>query len=100
MSMLNSLIIRGVMTAGLTANGRFTIENACFRGGIEKKNVILCKLMPSLLANESVVKVFKNGNVFRLVGYLDKDTDGEPMVVVEHVEMVGYRSHGYTFTND
>lgn len=97
MNMLNSLLIEGVMTAGLTTNGRFTIENARFEGGKEVGNVFLCKLMPALLEVESVRGMFKQGNRFRLVGYLSKDTDGEPMIIVEHVEKVGVRSGKYNF---
>ena len=97
MNMLNSLLIEGVMTAGLTTSGRFIIENARFEGGEEIKNVFLCKLAPALLEVESVRNMFKNGNRFRLVGYLSKDTDGEPMVMVEHVERLGFRSGKYYF---
>lgn len=100
MNMLNSLILQGVMTAGLTPQGRFTVENTIVEGGGEKKTVILCKLIPTLSESESVRKVFKNGSMFRLVGYLDKDTDGELMVMVEHFERLGFRSGKYTFTKD
>lgn len=97
MNMLNSLVIEGVMTAGLTSNGRFTIEHARLEGGEKEENTFLCKLTPALLGNEGVRWAFKNGLTFRLVGYLSKDTDGEPMIMVEAFEKIGYRSGKYNF---
>lgn len=97
MNMHNSLLIEGVMTAGLTTNGRFTIENARLEGGKQVENVFLCKLLPALLEVEGVRGMFKDGVRLRLVGYLSKDTCGEPMVIVEHVEKVGFRSGKYNF---
>ena len=97
MNMLNSLVIEGVMTAGLTSNGRFTIEHARLEGGKKEENVFLCKLTPALLENEGVRGVFKNGSTFRLTGYLSKDTDGEPMIMVEAFGRIGFRSGKYNF---
>ena len=97
MNMLNSLLIEGVMTAGLTLDGRFTIETSRYEGREETKNVFLCKLMSALLEVESVRGMFKNGNRFRLVGYLSKYTDGQAMIMVEHVERIGVRSGKYNF---
>ena len=95
--MHNSVLIEGVMTAGLTTNGRFTIEHARLEGGKIEESVFLCKLIPALFGVESVRGMFKHGSTFRLVGYLSKDTDGETMVMVEHVERVGFRSGKYNF---
>lgn len=100
MNMTNSIIIEGVMTAGLTTNGRFTIENACLESGGEERNVFLCKLTPALVGGEDVRKAFKNGTTFRLVGYLSKDTDGEPMIMVETFERLGVRSGKYNFVTE
>ncbi len=97
MNMLNSLLIEGVMTAGLSSSGRFTIENERSEGGKQVKNVFLCKLMPALFEVEGVRSRVNNGNRLRLVGYLSKDTDGESMIMVEHVERVGVRSGKYNF---
>lgn len=95
--MTNSILIEGVMTAGLTLNGRFTIENVLSEGGEEKRNVFLCKLAPALSGDESTRGMFKNGSTFRLVGYLSKDTDGDPMVMVDYFERLSIRSGKYNF---
>lgn len=100
MNMINSLIIDGVMTSGLTSNGRFTIENVRLEGGEKEENTFLCKLTPALLESEDARKVFKYGTTFRLVGYLSKDTDGETMVMVEAFERVGVRSGKYNFVTE
>lgn len=101
MNMLNSVLVEGVMTAGLTLDGRFTIETTRYEGGEEQKLVILCKLSPALFTNETredVVKVFKHGNIFQCVGRIEK-INGEFGVCVEHFERRGYRFGKYTFTN-
>jgi hypothetical protein len=97
MNMTNSVIIEGVMTAGLTSNGYFTIENVRLEGGGKEENTFLCKLTPALLESEDARKAFKNGTTFRLVGYLSKDTDVKPMVMTEAFERVGVRSGKYNF---
>lgn len=97
MIMVNSLVIEGVMTAGLISDGRFTIENTRLEGGKKEENTFLCKLTPALLENESVRGAFQNGTTFRLVGYLSKDTAGFPMVMVESFARIGYRSGKYNF---
>lgn len=97
--MTNSVYIEGVMTAGLTTDGRFTIENVHSEGGEEKTNVFLCKLTQTLLENENVRRTFINGTTFRFVGCLSKDFDGELMVIVEYFERLGVRVGKYTFTN-
>lgn len=97
MNMMNSVILEGVMTAGLTSDGRFTIETVRLVGGGKEENTFLCKLTPELLGRKDVRKVFKNGTNFRLVGYLSKDTDGEPMVVTEGFERISVRLGKYNF---
>lgn len=99
--MLNSVLVEGVMTAGLTLDGRFILETSRYEGGEETSIVILCKLAPAFLSNESsegVRKMFKNGTIFQCVGRIEK-INGEIGVYVEHFEKKGARFGKYTFTN-
>lgn len=98
MNMLNSVLVEGVMTAGLTIDGRFTIETTRFEGGEEISFVILCKLSSALNSNEDVRKLFKSGTIFQCVGRIEK-INGEIGVYVEHFEKRGARFGKYTFTN-
>ena len=101
MNMLNSLLIEGVMTAGLTTDGRFTIETSRCEGGEETSFVILCKLSPAFLSSESsesIRKIFKSGTIFRCVGRIEV-ISGDIGVLVEHFEKCGARFGKYTFTN-
>lgn len=99
MNMLNSVLIEGVMTAGLTLDGRFTIETTRSEGGEVTKIVILCKLSPAFNSNEDVRKVFTTGSIFRCVGRLEK-INGDLGVYVEHFEKRGARFGKYTFRNE
>lgn len=101
MNMLNSVLIEGVMTAGLTLDGRFTIETSRLEGGEVQKLVILCKLSPALFTNESsesIRKIFKSGTIFQCIGSIEK-INGDIGVLVEHFEKRGARFGKYTFTN-
>ena len=101
MNMLNSVLVEGVMTAGLTLDGRFTIENTRYEGGEKTSIVILCKLSPAFLSkesNEDIRKMFKSGNIFQCVGRIER-INGEFGVYVEHFEKRGARFGKYTFTN-
>lgn len=99
--MLNSVLIEGVMTAGLTLDGRFTIETSRLEGGEETGFVILCKLSPALFTNESsesIRKIFKDGTIFQCIGRIE-NINGDIGVLVEHFEKRGARLGKYTFTN-
>lgn len=101
MNMLNSVLIEGVMTAGLTLDGRFTIETTRLEGGEAQKLVILCKLSPAILSKgsiEDIRKIFKSGTIFRCVGRIE-GISGDIGVLVEHFEKCGARFGKYTFTN-
>ena len=101
MNMLNSVLVEGVMTAGLTLDGRFTIETTRYEGGEEQKLIILCKLSSALFTKESIEDIrrtFKSGTIFQCVGRIEK-INGEFGVYVEHFERRGYRFGKYTFTN-
>lgn len=97
MNMINSVILEGVMTAGFTTDGRFTVENSRLEGGETKKTVLLCKLPDEIIAStrESV----HSGILLRLVGYLGKLDNGDNCLFVEIVEKIGARMNGYVFTN-
>ncbi len=99
MNMLNSVLVEGVMTAGLTLDGRFTIETSRSEGGEETKLVILCKLSPAFNSNEGVRKLFTTGSILRCVGRIEK-INGEIGVYVEHFEKRGARFGKYTFKNE
>lgn len=98
MNMLNSVLVEGVMTAGLTLDGRFTIETTRYEGGEETSIVILCKLSPAFMSNEDIRNVFKCGTIFQCVGRIEK-INGDIGVYVEHFEKCGARFGKYTFTN-
>lgn len=101
MNMLNSVLVEGVMTAGLTLDGRFVIETSRFEGGEKTSINILCKLSPAFLSKESsedIRKMFKSGNIFQCVGRIER-INGEFGVYVEHFEKRGARFGKYTFTN-
>lgn len=102
MNMLNSVLIEGVMTAGLTLDGRFTIETTRYEGGEVQKLVILCKLSPALFTDktsENLRKIFKGGTIFRCVGRIE-GINGDIGILVEHFEKCGVRFGKYTFTNN
>ena len=99
--MLNSVLVEGVMTAGLTLDGRFTLEITRCEGGEETKLVILCKLSPAIFSKESsedIRKIFHSGTIFRCVGRIE-GISGDIGVLVEHFEKRGARFGKYTFTN-
>ena len=97
MNMLNSVILEGVMTAGFTIDGRFTVENTRLEGGETKNTVLLCKLSDEIKA--SAQESVHIGLLLRLVGHLGKLDNGDKCLFVENVEKVGARINGYVFTN-
>jgi hypothetical protein len=98
MKMLNSVIIEGVMTAGFTTDGRFTVENIRLEGGETKKTILLCKLSDEIIA--STQESVHSGLLLRLVGYLGKLDSGDNCLFVENIEKIGARMNGYVFTNN
>lgn len=96
--MLNSVLVEGVMTAGLTLDGRFTIETSRLEGGEVQKLVILCKLSSALNSNEDVRKMLTNGTILQCIGRIE-GISGDIGVYVEHFEKRGARFGKYTFTN-
>lgn len=96
--MLNSVILEGVMTAGLTIDGRFIIETSRLEGGEKTKVNAICRLSPTLNSNENAREVFRSGTIFQCWGHLDK-INGELGVCVEHFEKRGVRIGKYIFTN-
>ena len=98
MNMINSVIVEGVMTAGFTTDGRFTIENTRLEGGETKKTVFLCKLSNEIY--ESTRESIHIGYIIRIVGHLGKLDSGDNCLFVEMVEKIGARMNGYVFTNN
>lgn len=98
MNMINSVIVEGVMTAGFTTDGRFTVENIRLEGGETKKTILLCKLSDEIIA--STQESVHIGLLLRLVGYLGKLDNGDKCLFVENVEKIGARMNGYVFTNN
>ena len=97
MNMINSVIIEGVVTAGFTLDGRFTIENTRLEGGGTKKTVILCKLSDEII--ESTRESVHDGHLLRIIGHLRRTVNGDKCLFVEIVEIIGVRMNGYVFTN-
>ena len=97
MNMINSIILEGVMTAGFTIDGRFTVENTRLEGGETKKAVLLCKLSDEI--NASAQESVHHGTLLRLVGHIGKLDNGDYCLFVEFLEKKGVRMNGYVFTN-
>ena len=97
MNMINSVVVEGVMTAGFTLDGRFTVENTRLEGGETEKTVILCKLPDEIIASthESVC----HGTLLRIVGHIGKLDSGDSCLFVEYLDKIGVRMNGYVFTN-
>ena len=98
MNMINSIILEGVMTAGFTIDGRFTVENTRLEGGETKKLIFLCKLSDKI--DTSAREHVHIGLLLRLVGYMGKLDTGDTCLFVENVEKIGARMNGYVFTNN
>lgn len=97
MNMINSVIVEGVMTAGFTIDGRFTIENTRLEGGETKKAILLCKLSDEI--NASTQESVHIGHLLRIVGHFGHLDSGDNCLFVEFVEKIGVRMNGYVFTN-
>lgn len=95
MSMINSVILEGVVSVGVTEHGCFRIYNVRNDGGKEEYTYVTCKL------SETMKRLFESkitpGRKVRVVGYLS------PLgLFAEHIELKDrvVKSGKYTFTND